>query len=364
MPISNITQNISAIPQAGHRGIDVQTIFVNKQEAFQDALTGVFVGQINTLRTQLNTFVSETNIVATQVNTNATNASTSATIANTQAGIATTKAGEANTSASQALNYRNQAETFANQASASASSVDASNIVHRIGNEDVDGIKNFIKSPIVPTPTTGTQAVNKDYVDSSITPEYNPTPTIGTGTATFNSITNNINLTGIGIGVEIGDVIQISGADDAKNNSEFTVEVITDANNIVVNQAHAGKGTSKNIANKTGDTGVTIKLLSKWYNASDALGRDWVDVTSSRATNTTYPKPINRSLRIAIEVRQPSSSMFSIRVLNGSTKVHFTSINTTSNTPYFTAYANITGTTYTVDSLTGGNTITSWVELR
>ena len=41
--------------------------------------------------------------------------------------------------------------------------------------------------------------VDKAYVDDL--------KIIATGTATFNSITNNINLTGIGIGVEFGDVI-------------------------------------------------------------------------------------------------------------------------------------------------------------
>lgn len=137
-------------------------------------------------------------------------------------------------------------------------------------------------------------AVNKSYVDDL--------KTIAIGTATFTATTNNINLTGVGIGVEIGDVIQISGAIDAKNNSEFTVEVITDANNIIVNQAHANKGTSKNVAAQAGDTGVTVKLLAKWYNASDSLGRDWVNVTSIRTINTNYPNNIKRELKVKIEV--------------------------------------------------------------
>ena len=34
------------------------------------------------------------------------------------------------------------------------------------GNQTIAGVKTFSSSPIVPTPTTGTQAVNKDYVDS------------------------------------------------------------------------------------------------------------------------------------------------------------------------------------------------------
>lgn len=124
------------------------------------------------------------------------------------------------------------------------------------------------------------------------------TPTIATGTATFTATTNNINLTGIGIGVEVGDVIQISGAEDAKNNSEFTIEVITDADNIIVNQAHANKGTGKNVATRSGDTGVTVKLLAKWYNAPLGLGQDWVDVTASRSINTNYSNNTNRAIEI------------------------------------------------------------------
>ena len=36
------------------------------------------------------------------------------------------------------------------------------------GNQDIDDIKTFLKSPIVPTPTTGTQAVNKNYADLKV----------------------------------------------------------------------------------------------------------------------------------------------------------------------------------------------------
>lgn len=124
--------------------------------------------------------------------------------------------------------------------------------------------------------------------------------TIATGTATFTATTNNINLIGIGLGVEVGDVIQITGADDAKNNSEFTIEVITDANNIIVNQAHANKGTTKNVAARSGDTGVTVKLLAKWYNASDGLGQDWVDVTASRNFATAYANNTKRTIQASV----------------------------------------------------------------
>ena len=40
------------------------------------------------------------------------------------------------------------------------------NLVDLTTNQSISGIKTFSSSPIVPTPTTGTQAVNKDYVDT------------------------------------------------------------------------------------------------------------------------------------------------------------------------------------------------------
>lgn len=150
----------------------------------------------------------------------------------------------------------------------------------------------------VTVPESG-ELVTKEYVDSL--------KTIASGTATFNATTNNINLTGIGIGVEIGDVIQISGATDSKNNSEFTVEVITDNNNIIVNQAHANKSTTKNIANRASDDGVTIKLLAKYYNAPVGLGQGWVDVTSSRNIGVTYLNATNRTIIVGMSAQFDST---------------------------------------------------------
>lgn len=47
-----------------------------------------------------------------------------------------------------------------------ASKADDSAVVHNTGAETVAGIKTFSSSPIVPTPSTSTQAANKSYVDS------------------------------------------------------------------------------------------------------------------------------------------------------------------------------------------------------
>ena len=113
MPIGNITQIMSTISPPPHRGVDVQTVFVTKQEDFQDHLADITIDELNTLKDQLNSRIGEINSTTTTMNGYATSASSSAS-------TATTKAGEASTSASGALTSRNQAETFKNNASASA----------------------------------------------------------------------------------------------------------------------------------------------------------------------------------------------------------------------------------------------------
>ena len=177
--------------------------------------------------------------------------------------------------------------------------------------------------------------------------------TIATGTATFTATTNNINLTGIGIGVEIGDVIQISGADDAKNNSKFTIEVITDANNIIVNQAHANKGTSKNVAARASDTGVTVKLLAKRYNAPIGLGQGWVDVTANRAIGVTYPNITGKPIQLILSINNNTTNNLYID------NVVTTDNNATANRALYFAIVP-SNSTYKVV----GGTNTLWFELR
>lgn len=119
------------------------------------------------------------------------------------------------------------------------------------------------------------------------------------GTATFTNSTNNIALTDIGLiaGLEVGDVISVTGT--ASNNTEFTVEVITDDDNVIVNQAHAGGTTTKSLVNET--VACTVTLLAKWYDAPIGLGQGSVTVTASRPIGVTQTNLTNRSIEITVE---------------------------------------------------------------
>lgn len=212
-------------------------------------------------------------------------------------------------------------------------------------------------------PESGELATKK-YVDDNT---FNPQPIIHTGTTTFTATTNNISLTNIVtvLGVEIGDVIQISGANDAKNNSEFTVEVIIDNNNIIVNQAHANKGTSKNVAARVGDTGVTVKLLAKWYNAPVGLGQGWVSVKTIRAVSTVYVNNTNRTISVSILSNSGSYANSASNVVLRVNVYNFANSSVYSaDYPSSSVYANISkNDTYKVDVLQG-SVSTDWLELR
>ena len=132
-----------------------------------------------------------------------------------------------------------------------------------------------------------------------------PSETAITASATFTNSTNNIALTGIGsIGLEIGDVVQVTGTAD--NNKLFTVEVITDSDNVIVNQAHAGGATTKSLVNET--VSATVTLLSKWFNAPIGLGQGWADVFADRSESVLETNNTRRSISVNIASSASSAS--------------------------------------------------------
>jgi hypothetical protein len=133
------------------------------------------------------------------------------------------------------------------------------------------------------------------------------------GSATFENLTNSITLSGIGnLGtLEVGDVVQVTGT--ASNNKLFTVEVITDNDNVVVNQAHAGGTTTKSLVNET--ISATITLVTGRFTAPNGVGQGWVRVFDSRSANVTYTNTTGRP--ISVYVRTYVSSGIPIILVDG-----------------------------------------------
>jgi hypothetical protein len=137
--------------------------------------------------------------------------------------------------------------------------------------------------------------------------------TIVTGSAVFDNTDNSITLVGIGVGIELGDVVTVTGS--TNNSKLFTVDEITSTGKIIVNKAHANKTwTAENKSLFSETTGVTVKLLCKWYLARDSLGRGWVEIGATRLFNTTYQISGNRSVKLNVSAEANADVNMSITV--------------------------------------------------
>jgi hypothetical protein len=192
-----------------------------------------------------------------------------------------------------------------------------------------------------------------------------PSDTAITGTATFTNSTNNIALTGIGsIGLEVGDVVQVTGT--ASNNKLFTVEVITDSGNVIVNSAHAGGTTSKSLVNET--VSATVTLLSKWVNAPVGLGEGWVSLMAGRAKDIIYTNNTGRSLSVMVSVADVTFDDSNITAY-----VDDLQLSVSEDNPYSDSASASRATvsflvpnesTYEINFLTDSDKLNTWVELR
>lgn len=119
-----------------------------------------------------------------------------------------------------------------------------------------------------------------------------------TGSSNFSKVDNKLGASGLvaALGLEVGDVIVVSST--TSNDNTYTVESIVDGGNVVVNYEHRNGAGSLSLTDETG-VNATIKLLCKWYNASDSLGRAPVGFSSTnRARNTVYQNTTGRTLHI------------------------------------------------------------------
>lgn len=187
-----------------------------------------------------------------------------------------------------------------------------------------------------------------------------------TGSATLNGTTGNtVQLTSIvtTLGLEVGDVIRIqySGYDKL-----HTVESITNNNLIVVNYEHAGNrgDGSLKLADETAT--VTIKRIAKWYNAPTGLGQAWVNFTVSRNQGVDYTNTTGRTISVTITVRDATVGRnISMSVTVSGAVIAYATISSETDTPTLPVFFVVpAGESYRVDTISVGDYIYNWVELR
>lgn len=139
-----------------------------------------------------------------------------------------------------------------------------------------------------------------------------------TGSIQFVKATNRIVAPGLGAGVELGDVLQVTGT--VSNNRLYTVDVIIDANTVVVNEAHKNGAGTLSLNNETVTS--TVKLVVKWHSAAYGLGQAWVpvNVTPGRLVNTLYT---NGPRAMGIHIRGIADNITAAIQLQGVTELQF-----------------------------------------
>lgn len=235
---------------------------------------------------------------------------------------------------------------------------DPSSFVKLTGDQTIDDIKTFTSSPIVPTPTTGTQSANKAYVDSALS-----LPTL-TANTTLTGADNKIVMNGIvsSLGLEVGDVIQFTSVANANNQKLRTVENIINNNEIIVNYEHCesrGNGSLK-LSNET-LTNATIKRIAKWYNAPLGLGQAWVNLTGFRVGNTNYTNTTNRTIEVYASLG--CSGIQNALIIVDGIETSFSSFEASNGRTGATAPVNARGV-YKSYAIDGMQTVLKWTELR
>jgi len=133
--------------------------------------------------------------------------------------------------------------------------------IDNLTNEQIDGIKTFLNSPVVPTPTSNTDAANKSYVDGEVS-------TIGGQVSTLDG--QNVKLTGNQTiaGVKtFSDPISGSGQNLTNlNASNVTSGTLADARipNLNASKITAGQFATARLGSGTGSTSNFLRGDGSW----------------------------------------------------------------------------------------------------
>lgn len=171
-----ITTTIPTNLDFPNRGVLERDAFVLAQETAQDLLAGAYTTALNQYATELNSTQAEINLKAEQVYNQAVtgsysqayiNATFTPKILNTQTDKATPIDADLIPLSDSASSFGLKKLSWLNIKATLKTYFDTLYMA-LTENQTIDGVKTFSTSPIVPTPTTGAQAVNKDYADLKV----------------------------------------------------------------------------------------------------------------------------------------------------------------------------------------------------
>lgn len=181
------------------------------------------------------------------------------------------------------------------------------------GNQTIAGVKTFSSSPIVPTPTTGTQAVNKDYVDNvatlNINALYEETIPIEEDVLVIqktNGLLKKVKLYNI-----YSAFMKVLGY-----HINISTEKTTLANNdgFVIGDSQASSATKK--VTWANIKATLLSYFDGFYPRTTsifAVEQAWQVVTGSRVAGTTYTNPSNsKAMLVLISNLSVDQSKYSV----------------------------------------------------
>jgi hypothetical protein len=204
----------------------------------------------------------------------------------------------------------NKPVSTATQTALNAKATDSA-VVHNTGTESVAGVKTFTSSPVVPSPSGGTDAANKTYVDTTVAGASAPDATTGSkgivqlagdlgGTAASPTVTKTYTKSDVGL----GNVDNTS--DTTKNSASVTLtnKTISGASNTLSNiPESAVTNLTTDLSGK--EASISVGTTSQYWRGDkswqtldkSAVGLGNVDNTSD--TN----KPVSTAQATAIDAK-------------------------------------------------------------
>lgn len=158
-----------------------------------------------------------------------------------------------------------------------AAKTDDTTAVHNTGSETIAGVKTFSSSPIIPTPSTNTEAANKAYVDSVAG---------GGGPVTWGGISGTL-----------GDQSDLQAAFNAKVDSSTTVNGHALSTNVSVTASDVGLGSVDNTSDATKNS-ASVTLTNKTISGSSNTLSNIAQSSVSNLT-TDLGNKVNTTLSVS-----------------------------------------------------------------